>query len=147
MLTDNLNSIEKDSLLTTLGNIIRSIKNLETQLVLNKKQISSEPSWVAPTFTNSWVNFGSTYQVAGYGLDQRNFVILRGVVKTGTVGSPMFTLPAGFRPAARRIFAVVSNNGADVVSRLDVESDGKVTLIAGGNVYATLDGVSFYAEA
>lgn len=147
MLTDNLNSIEKDSLLTTLGNIIRSIKNLETQLVLNKKQISAQPSWVAPTFTNSWVNFGGAYEVAGYGLDQRNFVILKGVVKTGTVGTPIFTLPAGFRPAARRIFSVVSSNGAEIVSRLDIEADGDVILVAGGNVFATLDGVSFYAEA
>lgn len=144
MLTDNLNSIEKDSLLTTLGNIIRSIKNLETQMVLNKKQISSEPEWVAPTYTNSWVNFGSSYENGKYGKDQRNFVILKGLVKSGTINTSMFTLPAGFRPLAKRVFPVASNSTIGVV---EVRTDGTVVPTIGNNTYVSLEGISFYAEA
>lgn len=80
--------------------------------------------WVAaPTFTNSWVNYGGTDQVAQY--RKRNDVVeLRGLVKNGTLALPAFTLPIGYRPPSSLWFAVVSNGAF-----------GGLYINAGGDVY------------
>jgi hypothetical protein len=95
----------------------------------------------APAFANSWVNFDAgTNQQAGFWKDDNGLVHLRGLVKSGVVGSVMFTLPAGFRPSALEIFAVPSNALFGV---LYVASNGDVTLNSGSNTYASLAGVTF----
>lgn len=80
-------------------------------------------AWIAPTFTNSWVNYGSGEQIAQY-RKAGDKVEIRGSIKNGTNGTPAFTLPVGFRPAAIRRFAVDSNGG---YGRVIVGSDGTVT--------------------
>lgn len=85
------------------------------------------PTFIAPTLLNSWVNFGAPTQNAGYTLHQ-GMVILRGTVKSGTVGSPIFTLPVGYRPAGNVGFAIVSNA---LFGYIIIESDGDVVLATG----------------
>ena len=110
---------------------------------LNRKDVPLKGAWVAPTLLNGWVNFGAA-QVAGYWLDALGVVHLRGLIKSGTVNTVIFTLPAGYRPTALSLFSVVSNTGAALVaSRLDVATTGDVTLVTGGNTFLSLDGVSF----
>nr|WGD77789.1 phage tail protein [Bacillus subtilis] len=60
-------------------------------------------TWTAPTFKNGWTQYtdaSGSYPVQ-YGKDMVGTVVLRGVAKGGTIGSttPVYTLPAGFRPA------------------------------------------------
>lgn len=105
-------------------------------------------SWVAPTFQNSWQNYG-TWQVAGYSIDPFGIVRLRGLVKhavTTTTGA-IFTLPAGLRPEATEMF-FAGSNGA-YVARIDVDSGGVVSLMSYGTgasaAFVSLSGISFQA--
>lgn len=97
--------------------------------------------WTAPTFTNSWVNFGGGYRTAGYCKTANGRVHLRGMVKTGTLNTTVFTLPVGCRPTEREVF-VVNANG--VFGRVDVLADGQVTpMYATSTTYLVLNGISF----
>lgn len=98
-----------------------------------------------PTFQSSWVNFDArTAQFIRVG----RIVRLRGIIKSGTVGSVAFNLPAGFRPATRvtadHFFPCVSNNAFGAVTVNG--SDGAVVPGAGSNVWFDLSSVSFLAE-
>jgi hypothetical protein len=96
---------------------------------------------VDPYFKNSWVNYGSPYNPAGYWLDPLGVVHLRGVLKTGTVGSAAFTLPPGVRPANTELFVCISNGA---VGRVEVSASGDVTpLSPSSNVYVSLDGITY----
>jgi hypothetical protein len=97
--------------------------------------LSPLPTFIAPTLLNSWVNYGGTVQNAGYAL-HLGLVRLRGTVKLGTVGSPIFTLPAGYRPGKAEAFAVVSNS---LFGMLQVDPNGNVTLAVGSNVFVYLN--------
>jgi len=100
----------------------------------------SNQRWTDVTFENSWVNFGSTFNDAQFRLVGVERVELRGVVKTGTVGVAIFTLPVDLRPLSEYVFPVISNN---LLGRIDVMPDGEVNLNFGSNVFATLDGIIF----
>lgn len=94
-----------------------------------------------PAFTNSWVNYGSSWAPAAFWRDPLGFVHLRGLIKSGTVGNAAFTLPPGFRPKENESFVVVSNAA---VGRVDVLTDGTVTPAApSSNVWVSLSGINF----
>jgi len=101
-------------------------------------------AYTAPTLLNSWANFGSGYNTAGYAKDPGGVVRLRGLISggTATAGTVLFTLPVGYRPAARELFVVLSNNA---IGRVDIETNGNVTIQIGSNVYLQLDGLTFRA--
>lgn len=86
-----------------------------------------------PAFENSWVNYSAgTHQAARFWKDPMDMVHVEGLVKNGTVGGGgvVFTLPAGYRPAAVLIYATDTGTG---YGRVDVAADGKVTAVSGGN--------------
>jgi len=91
-------------------------------------------------FANSWVNFGAPTESTSYFKDPFGIVHLRGAAKSGTVGAAIFTLPAGYRPANQRYFAVISNS---LFGYLYVNSSGNVVLSSGSNASVTFDGVHF----
>jgi hypothetical protein len=111
------------------------------ELGINPDFITTD-GWTAPTLLNSWVNFGSSRQIAGYYKDKFGVVHLRGTIKSGTTTSPtpLFQLPVGYRPNAREYFAT-SSNGA--FGSCFVESDGNVYFEAGSNVWFSLSGITF----
>jgi hypothetical protein len=102
----------------------------------------NQSDWIAPTFQNSWVNYGDIYGVAGYMKDSMGFVHLQGLVKSGTVQQCIFTLPAGYRPQYTEIHAVISNN---TIGRVDISTVGCVFVNTGSNIYTSLDGITFKA--
>ncbi len=108
--------------------------------------LAAAPAWIAPTLGNLWVMQGE--DAPGYFKDALGFVHLKGLVRSGTVGSvPIFTLPAGYRPASNKRFADTTNNGAsEVYGDLIVFSTGDVDLVAGGNGYASLACPPFLGE-
>lgn len=122
----------------------------------NKRTLVTIPggdtAWTAPTLLNSWANFGSVFNPAGYRKDSNGFVHLRGLIKNGTTtaGTPIFALPAGYRPAFTNIFSTVSN---DLFGEVRVGGAGDSTgynLYCSGpvsNVWLSLDGLSYLAEA
>lgn len=94
-----------------------------------------------PAFEHSWVNYDAGWQVAGFWRDPFGFVHLRGLIKSGTVGSAAFTLPPGYRPTLSEAFIGISNSGA---GRLDVLADGSVTPQSPAtNGYVSLSGIKF----
>ena len=106
--------------------------------------LSSGEAWTAPTLTNAWINFGGTLGTAAYRKDAMGFVHLKGVVKSGTIGSAIFELPVGYRPAGDTRFPVVSNNAFGVCA---ISSAGSVVPTVGSNVSFSLDGITFRGDA
>jgi hypothetical protein len=97
-----------------------------------------------PAFQNSWVNFNATAdQFAAFWKDSAGIIRLRGIIKTGAVPSVAFTLPAGFRPAGLRRFAVSS---AAAFGQVDVDPTGTVSPVIGSSTWVSLDGISFRTE-
>jgi hypothetical protein len=115
-------------------------------VVIGKIDNSGASPWIAPTLLNSWVNYDPSYwSPAGYMKDSSGIVHLRGLVKSGTVGSWIFVLPSGFRPARAAMFSVIDGNNA--ICRCDVHPDGAVVpATMTGNGYYSLDGITFLAE-
>lgn len=98
------------------------------------------PAWSPITvFTNSWVA-GST--APAYNKKSDNFVVLRGFITSGTVGTAAFTLPVGYRPIAQCSFGVNSNSAAGIVT---VATNGVVSVNAGNNAFVYLNEITFEA--
>lgn len=116
-------------------------------------------------FQNSWVNYDTIWAAAAY-RKIGNAVYLRGLVRSGSVPSVIFTLPVGFRPLKNEAFpAVISTlnvvTGAasagtahthplaiESVTRLDVTTSGNVQITNPDvfNSYLSLSGVSFFID-
>jgi hypothetical protein len=102
----------------------------------------TQSAWVAMTgsYTNSWVDFGGGYMAGAYMKDLMGFVHLRGLIKSGTMSTSAFTLPAGFRPSAVVLMACAS---AGAYGQLEVGTGGTITPTVGLNNYVSLNGVTF----
>ena len=96
-----------------------------------------------PTFQSGWMNYGSDHSFASFYKD-RGRVYLEGTVKSGSTGSAatIFTLPAGYRPAASKLFSPAVAGTS--TGRVDVFSDGRVVPQSVANTnYLSLEGISF----
>ena len=100
----------------------------------------------------SWRNFGNGYQTVQFWKDRGGIVHLEGVAELfgGAAGGQpaAFILPAGYRPAAIRRFAIdatadANPNTAQVLRVVEVHPDGRVEPELGGAGVAPLDGISF----
>ena len=99
------------------------------------------PKWITPTLSNGWVYYGSPYEPPGYYMDVSGVVHLRGLIKSGTVGVTMFTLPAGFAPPYTLIVPAMS---ADALCEIRVDTGGNVIVTTGGSgTWVSLSGISF----
>lgn len=111
-------------------------------VILPSTQIAE--AFIAPTLLNSWVNWGVPFNPVGYGKDAQGFVHLRGVIKNGTttLGTQLFTLPAGYRPANQEIYSVASNSAYGEVR---IDAAGVVTVQVGAAAFLSLDNITFRA--
>ena len=109
------------------------------------QQKSTTTGWTAATYQNSWVSYGSPFSAARYIKDDLGVVHLDGLVKNGTIGTTIFTLPVGYRPAYQQLFAACTN--PNTIGRIDVQTDGQVVTNGGSNVWISLAGITFLAEA
>jgi hypothetical protein len=89
-----------------------------------------------------------TFQSAGvdnvqFAKDAFGIVHLRGTASPISIGDPIFTLPAGFRPSASSDFAVVC--GFSTLGEAEVATNGEVTPFGSScnTLLMSLDGVSF----
>lgn len=131
------------TLLNENRSIPQKLDELEGRLLDFKPQNTPVlEQWNAATLNNSWVYFGAPTNPVGYWKDPVGIVHLRGVVKSGTIGLSVFTLPVGYRPLNTEYFAVVSNGA---FGRVVIGSDGGVTPDIGSNAYVTFDGITFRA--
>lgn len=98
--------------------------------------IGESVTWTNATLLNGWVEYGTSWGVAGYYKDPSGTVYIRGLVKSGTIGSsPIFILPVGYRPVGRKILCASSNNGH---GRLDITNDGQVLPVSGSNTWYSI---------
>lgn len=106
------------------------------------KPVFTQPSWIAPTLTTGWANYGGGWQSAGYMKDSMGFVHLRGlVVRSSGSATTIFTLPSGYRPSAGIMFPA---NLSNVFGRVDIASTGIVSFSLGDPVsFLSLDGITF----
>lgn len=96
------------------------------------------------TFLNSWVNHSpDIFNSAAYFKDLFGVVHLKGLVKDGTIGQAIFTLPEGYRPSKRELFVTISTNA---IGKIYIHTDGNVSAEIGNNTYFSLDGVTFRAD-
>ncbi len=112
--------------------------------------------WRAPTaLQNGWINFGQGWSNAGYFQDAGKIVHLRGMIQnpgTPAPWTPIFSLPAGYRPASFVMLPVRAccNASGELGGSVLVTGDGSVNLgnaPASSNIYyLSLDGVTFRAE-
>ena len=119
---------------------------------------------VTPTHADPWQNYGPPYASAAFYKDQLGIVHLRGLLNWNhfTISAdpqvtPIFRLPAAYRPDHDRIFTSVAEDLNDewlvAPARVDVRADGVVAAVAdcsttisicsGNATYLTLDGISF----
>lgn len=106
---------------------------------------TSDGTWIAPALGAAWVNFGSTWETAGY-MRAGGVIYLRGLIKSGTVtaGTVLFTLPVGYRPSSDKHMDTVSNG---VHAVLNVMANGQVKINASVSAsYLSLAGIIFRAE-
>lgn len=117
---------------------------------VDMSSISSQEAWHTvgsagqPAYQNSWVSYGSGWNAARFYKDSLGVVHLSGLVKNGSLGNTIFTLPVGYRPATQIMFSQIDNGG---VARVDVGAGGNITSFGSGNGYLTLDGITFRSEA
>ncbi|CAN5366996.1 hypothetical protein BH10PAT4_BH10PAT4_3130 [soil metagenome] len=101
------------------------------------------PAWSTLTLKNSWVDYnGSNWTTAGYTQTSDGMIVLKGLIRSGTAtsGTVIGTLPAGYRPAERLLFQTGSNGAA---GRLDVDTNGDISIQIGSNAWFSLDGINF----
>lgn len=89
---------------------------------------TQQEAWQTVTFQNLWTNYGNGFATAQYFKDKQGIVHIKGLVTSGTIGVPIFTLPVGYRPQETRMFTGWANGGS---ARFDVYSDGRVVIIDG----------------
>jgi len=113
----------------------------ETKL---KSQAIYDTGWVGVTLQNSWVNYDATYGMANLTYIRKigSVVYMRGLLKSGTMNTTMFTLPTGYRPAINQIFSTIS---AAVLGELRVNANGTVVCTSGSNVWFSIS-CSFIAD-
>lgn len=149
VIRDNSTNTTKKFSLSTLTTWLQSLVNLVTTPMIaddavTAAKIENQQAWQTPTMTNGWVTYDGTYNPPGYMKDSLGFVHLRGLIKNGTDGTSMFTLPAGYRPEYRELLAGASE---DHYGRIDVTTAGQVipsaTTTAPG--WVCIDGLTFKA--
>lgn len=123
-----------------MDTILKLIKELANRLEILERSRASDEAYTDASYLNSWVDYGGTHNKAGYYKDLDGVVHLQGMVKSGTIGQPIFTLPTGYRPSKTIVFTVPSNGAFGV---LEVQTDGDVVATTGNNTYVSLEGVSF----
>jgi hypothetical protein len=101
---------------------------------VSSKANKTQPSLNTPTFTNAWVTDG----LFGYFLNPFGKLEFVGAIKTGTLGSSAFTLPAGYRPVTQKRVSCVSNGTFGYVI---IGTDGTIKPY-GNNTYISLDNIS-----
>lgn len=115
------------------------------------KTVPGDTGWVNLTLLNGWVVYDNSYGPNGYsGLATApllrkigSIVYLRGLIRSGTLGSVICVLPAGYRPGVKLLIAA----DRDTIShtRVDIEPGGNVIHAGGSNGYLQFN-YSFIAD-
>ena len=89
-----------------------------------------DSGWIDATYQNGWTTYGGAYSQARY-KKIGSVVYIDGLVKAGTIGQAVFTLPSGFRPTKRQLKATETDRNAN--GRLDINTNGDVVASSGSS--------------
>jgi len=95
----------------------------------------STGTWGTPSFQNGWTNYAGGWSNLQYTKASDGVVTIRGLVKSGSTSgtNTIATLPSGYLPPARELFATVAN--ADIFARVDIDTSGNILFVTGTNGY------------
>lgn len=103
-----------------------------------------------PTLVNSWVIYSAADVVTFY-KSPDGVININGTIKNGTTayGTPLFTLPIGFRPATGQVkrFGVYTLNPGITMGSIEIDDAGTVYITSGGATLLNLSGIVFNAES
>lgn len=99
----------------------------------------AQEAWITPTLLNGWVAYDT--RTAKYKKSTFGRIYLKGIVKTGTIGTAIFTLPTWYRPDEALTYAIPSNG---LFGYVTVNIDGTVICTVGSNVSISLSGINFF---
>lgn len=97
--------------------------------------------WQSLTLQNGWVNFGGAYAPARYCKDSFGLVIIEGIIRNGTAGAIVATLPTAYRPQYQLAFQTAANDG--VQGRFIVGTNGAITHLNGATTGTFLIGIHY----
>lgn len=98
-----------------------------------------------PAFQNGWVQYSWDHPQISFYKDNYGIVHLKGLTKSGTANTIIYTLPVGYRPK-ENMHLIIQGNQTDPVCTAHVYANGDVKERTGDNVWMTLDGISFKAD-
>jgi len=107
---------------------------------------SNYSNWTNLVLQNSWVVYDAVnYSTPQYTKAPDGLVSIKGLIKNGTTtgGTVLANLPVGYRPAKRILYSAITTGA---YSRIDIESNGNISIISGTNNWLSLDGMTFYAD-
>lgn len=116
-----------------------------------KKANRQQEEWITPTLLNGWEPLGESY-LPQYRKTDFGVVEIRGTVKNGELGRPIFRLPEGYRVISTMMF--IQHTGLLTNTKtcsVRVEhgyywGDGYVTVLGADERGVSLDGISFVAR-
>jgi phage minor structural protein len=97
--------------------------------------------WVYPSLQNGWINYGGSFSQVAYKKDPMGFVHIKGMVRSGTIGSACFTLPSGYIPSEQMTRVTNCDTG---MARVDVFRDGQVYIQSGSQTWTSVELHPFY---
>jgi hypothetical protein len=118
--------------------------------------IGTPEAWKPLELASGWAAFDANHPQPGFRKDRQGLVHLRGLL-TLTAGVPpaaagditLATLPVGYRPSLRTIFAISTGQGI-AFARLIVDPDGTLKRNSAVDVaeqdYTSLNGVTFWPD-
>ena len=98
--------------------------------ITDKRKPKWSEQWVIPTLVSRWVAYDT--RTAKYKKTQIGHVHLKGMIKNGTIGQTIFTLPTGYRPDEALVYGYIT-----------VNTNGTVVCTGGANIAVSLSGISF----
>lgn len=151
---DTLEGQNLDSRLTTAEGNITALdgrldtydsQNLDTRLTSAEAALLDIGTPVGVTYTGvDWDDAGTPYATVTYQKTHQGIVILQGAMAGGAmaVDGVVFTLPAGFRPAATHMFTARCDGGTFEIM---IESTGDVTVSGAATTWSDFGFIQFIA--
>ena len=125
---------ESDNLVDWLQRFVGTVAEIE-----NWREVGAAGN---PDFEGTWVNFDTgAHTKAAFYKDPFNIVHIKGLVKSGTLDTTIFTLPTEYIPTEAYIFA--GQETATTSCRLYVNSDGTIVTVGATSVLAQAINISF----
>jgi hypothetical protein len=116
------------------------VNDMQTEVTAIETDLLAAKTWQTPTLINSWVNYANGYNPAGYRKTTDGIVQLLGLICNGTLSTPAFVLPTGYRPLKP---VHIPSNANGVIGYVRLDTSGNVYVYGSSSAWLTLDNVRF----